>query len=67
MNHTLLFILLIIGVVTLFVAGPLISILALNTLFPLAIPYTLGSWAAMIWVNLTILGGGSHIAQAWKK
>jgi hypothetical protein len=30
------------------VAGPLLSIWALNTLFPaLAIPYTLETWAAM--------------------
>jgi hypothetical protein len=34
------------------VAGPLLSIWALNTLFPvLAIPYTLETWAAMALVG----------------
>ena len=35
-------------IVAIVVAGPLLSIWALNTLFPvLAIPYTLETWAAM--------------------
>ena len=34
------------------VVGPLLSIWALNTLFPmLAIPYTLETWAAMLLVG----------------
>jgi hypothetical protein len=36
-------------VVTVIIAGPLLSIWALNTLFPvLAIPYTIETWAAVI-------------------
>ena len=38
--------------VAVIVAGPLLSIWALNTLFPvLAIPYTLETWAAMALVG----------------
>jgi len=49
----------IIGVVILvivFVAvGPLLTLLALNTLFPtLAIPYTFGTWLATLWVMIVI-------------
>lgn len=67
MNQTLLFVVFVIGIIALLIAGPLITILALNTLFSFGIPYTIGSWAAMIWVNLTILGGATHITHAWKK
>jgi hypothetical protein len=36
-------------VVTVIIMGPLLSIWALNTLFPvLAIPYTIETWAAVI-------------------
>ena len=39
-------------VVIVIIAGPLLSIWALNTLFPvLAIPYTLETWAAMLLVG----------------
>lgn len=39
---------LIIGIIA-FVAGPLVTIWALNTLFPvLAIPYTIYSWLAVV-------------------
>ena len=39
-------------VVIVLIAGPLLSIWALNTLFPvLAIPYTLETWAAMALVG----------------
>jgi hypothetical protein len=39
-------------IVAVIVAGPLLSIWALNTLFPvLAIPYTLETWAAMALVG----------------
>ena len=49
MNKAVIYLVLIIAVV---VAGPLLSIWALNTLFPvLAIPYTLETWAAMALVG----------------
>ena len=39
-------------VVIVIIAGPLLSIWALNTLFPvLAIPYTIQTWAAMLLVG----------------
>ena len=39
-------------IVAVIVAGPLLSIWALNTLFPvLTIPYTLETWAAMALVG----------------
>lgn len=39
-------------IVIVIIAGPLLSIWALNTLFPaLAIPYTLETWAAMALVG----------------
>ena len=39
-------------IVIVLIAGPLASIWALNTLFPvLAIPYTLETWAAMLLVG----------------
>ena len=39
-------------IVIVIIVGPLLSIWALNTLFPmLAIPYTLETWAAMLLVG----------------
>ena len=53
-----LVILLIVGLVVL---GPILTIWALNTLFPvLAIPYTLDTWAA------TVLLGGLFTAKVSK-
>jgi hypothetical protein len=38
--------------VTVIIAGPLVSIWSLNTLFPvLAIPYTVDTWLAMLLVG----------------
>lgn len=38
-----------------FIVGPILTLLALNTLFPaLAIPYTLGTWAATFFLLLVI-------------
>jgi hypothetical protein len=42
-------------VVTLIVAGPLLLVWALNTLFPvLAIPYTIWTWLAALIVGATV-------------
>jgi hypothetical protein len=44
-------------VIVLFLVGPLLTLLALNTLFPtLAIPYTFGTWLATLWVMFVIKG-----------
>ena len=38
-----------------FIVGPILTLLALNTLFPtLAIPYTLGTWTATFFLLLVI-------------
>ncbi len=38
-----------------FIVGPILTLLALNTLFPaLAIPYTLGTWAATFFLFAVI-------------
>ena len=49
----LLFILFIVGVI---IAGPIFSIVALNTLFGLTIPITLGTWAAAFWLSIIVSG-----------
>ena len=38
--------------IALVVAGPLLTLLALNTLFGLAIGYNFSTWAAMLWLQL---------------
>jgi len=44
-------------VIALVAVGPLLTLLALNTLFPtLAIPYTFGTWLATLWV-MTVING----------
>jgi len=57
-------ILFIIGlVIFLVVVGPLLTIWALNTLFPvLAIPYTLDTWAAIV-----LIGGFLRANVTYKK
>lgn len=44
-------------VVALVIVGPLVTIWSLNTLFAIGIPYTIWTWLAVCWCNLTILGG----------
>lgn len=42
-------------VIALVAVGPLLTLIALNTLFPtLAIPYTFGTWLATLWVMAVI-------------
>jgi len=51
-------------VVTVIIAGPLLSIWALNTLFPvLAIPYTLDTWAAMLLVGGAFRNSGLSVGN----
>ena len=50
-------------IVFLVVVGPLLTIWALNTLFPvLAIPYTLDTWAAIV-----LIGGFLRANVTYKK
>jgi hypothetical protein len=49
MNRDMMAILAIVLIVTLILVGPIITIWALNTLFPaLAIPYTFYTWLAVV-------------------
>lgn len=48
---TSLAILLIIAAIALVFAGPLFTILAINTLFATNIPYTFGTWLASFWLT----------------
>ena len=44
-------------IVIIVIVGPLLSIWALNTLFPvLAIPYTIQTWAAMLLIGSVFRG-----------
>ena len=46
-------------IIAVIIVGPLLSIWALNTLFPvLAIPYTIETWAAMMLVGGVFRGVG---------
>lgn len=41
--------------IALVVSGPLITVLALNTLFGLTIGYNFSTWAAMLWLQLMFI------------
>jgi 5-bromo-4-chloroindolyl phosphate hydrolysis protein len=52
MKNTMLFF---IGVFIFFVVfGPIFTIFALNTLFGLTIPTTLGTWLAALWLGMVL-------------
>jgi hypothetical protein len=49
----------IIGVIifiTLITVGPWFTILALNTLFQLAIPFNFWTWLSMLWIQMLLVG-----------
>ena len=39
------------------IAGPLLTVASLNTLFGLNIAYTLGTYFSVMWMNLATFGG----------
>ena len=49
------------------VAGPLLTIGALNTLFGLNIAYTLWTYLSVMWLNLAIFGGLGLSIRSLKK
>jgi hypothetical protein len=51
----------VIGVVTLIVAGPLLTIWAVNTLFSTSIGYNVTTWLATFW--LTMIIGGAKVSK----
>lgn len=51
------------GMITMFIfaiimiiIGPLVTALAINTLFNMGIPYTFNTWVAIAWLQLTLIG-----------
>lgn len=42
-------------------AVPLISLWSLNTIFNLGVEYNSHTWLAMVWIELSILGGYKRI------
>ena len=49
------------------IAGPLLTIASLNTLFGLNIAYTLYTYLSVIWLNITTFGGLSVAIRSLKK
>ncbi len=49
------------------IAGPLLTIASLNTLFGLNIAYTLGTYFSVVWLNLATFGGLSLSIRSLKK
>ena len=49
------------------VAGPLLTIGALNTLFGLNIAYTLYTYLSVMWLNITTFGGLSVAIRSLKQ
>ena len=49
------------------IAGPLLTIGALNTLFGLNITYTVWTYLSVMWLNITTFGGLSVAIRSLKK
>ena len=49
------------------IAGPLLTIASLNTLFSLNIAYTLGTYFSVMWLNITTFGGLGLSIRSLKK
>ena len=49
------------------VAGPLLTISALNTLFGLNIAYTVWTYLSVMWLNITTFGGLGLLLHNLKK
>ena len=49
------------------IAGPLLTIASLNTLFGLNIAYTVWTYLSVMWLNLTTFGGLSVAIRSLKK
>ena len=49
------------------IAGPLLTIASLNTLFGLNIAYTLHTYLSVMWLNITTFGGLSVAIRSLKK
>ena len=49
------------------IAGPLLTIASLNTLFGLSIAYTFWTWLSVGWLNLATFGGLSLSIRSLKQ
>jgi hypothetical protein len=49
------------------VFAPILTIMSLNQLFDLGITITFWSWASVVWLNMTVLGGLSASIKHLKK
>ena len=49
------------------IAGPLLTIASLNTLFGLNIAYTVWTYLSVMWLNITTFGGLSVAIRSLKK
>lgn len=49
------------------IAGPLLTIASLNTLFGLNIAYTFWTWLSVAWLNLATFGGLSMAIRSLKQ
>ena len=49
------------------IAGPILTIASLNTLFGLNIAYTLYTYLSVMWLNITTFGGLSVAIRSLKK
>ena len=49
------------------IAGPLLTIASLNTLFGLNIAYTLHTYLSVMWLNITTFGGLGLLIRSLKK
>lgn len=47
--------------------NPVFTIMALNSLFNIGIPLTLGTWVAMFWLNLVTFGGVTASVSSLRK
>lgn len=56
MNNALKTGLLLVLLVGILIAAPLATIAALNTVFPLTIPFTFWTWLSVVWLQVTTFG-----------
>jgi len=61
MNSVVQVIAVVLALIAVIIAGPLLTIWALNTIFALAIPYSIAEWFAVVWLGIIL-----HSTNAFK-
>jgi len=56
-DNAILFLLLIVVILALMIAGPILTILSLNALFGLGIGVSAATYFSMVWLHFLIIGG----------